>query len=88
MKCYKDGDTPETIVENFDTLKLADVYAVISLYLNRTAEVETYLRNKRRMRTKSRPENRSRDAAAARASREDFGSACAWEAERNASSGQ
>ena len=27
-----DGDTPEQIVQDFDTLKLADVYAVIACY--------------------------------------------------------
>src|SRR4051812_21589826 len=44
VESYKQGATPETIVDCFDTLQLADVYAVISYYLNHTEEVEAYLR--------------------------------------------
>ncbi|MFO0810442.1 MAG: DUF433 domain-containing protein [Gemmataceae bacterium] len=44
IECYQQGDTPEAIVESFDALQLADVYAVISYYLNHTAEVDAYLR--------------------------------------------
>jgi uncharacterized protein (DUF433 family) len=44
VESYKEGDSPETIVEDFDTLQLADVYAVITYYLNQTEEVEAYLR--------------------------------------------
>ncbi|MDQ3650599.1 MAG: DUF433 domain-containing protein [Acidobacteriota bacterium] len=40
------GESPEGIVESFDSLKLADVYAVISYYLNHKAEVETYMRER------------------------------------------
>lgn len=41
---YQQGDTPEQILEGFPTLKLADIYAVITYYLNNQAEVDTYLR--------------------------------------------
>jgi len=44
INAYKCGETPERIVEVWDSLKLADVYAVISYYLGHTEEVETYLR--------------------------------------------
>jgi hypothetical protein len=37
------GATPEQIVMDFDTLKLADVYAVIAYYLRNEPEVEAYL---------------------------------------------
>jgi uncharacterized protein (DUF433 family) len=40
---HKQGESPEEIVDAYDSLKLADVYAVISHYLNHTDEVETYL---------------------------------------------
>jgi uncharacterized protein (DUF433 family) len=41
---YLNGSTPEQIVENFDTLRLADVYAVLAYYLTHQREVEEYLR--------------------------------------------
>jgi uncharacterized protein (DUF433 family) len=43
ITAWKQGDSPEQIVENFDVLDLADVYAVISYYLNHRPEVEQYL---------------------------------------------
>ena len=36
--------TPEEIVEAYDTLRLADVYAVISYYLEHRDEVDEYIR--------------------------------------------
>lgn len=44
---HTQGDTPEQIQESFPTLKLADIYAVISYYLNHQAEVEAYLQQRR-----------------------------------------
>jgi uncharacterized protein (DUF433 family) len=41
---YKAGQTPEQIVEAYDSLRLADVYPLIVYYLNHTTEVESYLR--------------------------------------------
>ena len=46
IEAYQDGATPETIVQWFDSLRLADVYAVISYYLNHKDEVEAYLRER------------------------------------------
>jgi uncharacterized protein (DUF433 family) len=40
---HQQGRTPEQIHESFPTLKLADIYAVISYYLNNRAEVDAYL---------------------------------------------
>src|SRR5262245_40012006 len=42
---YRAGESPEAIVEAFDTLRLADVYAVISYYLDHKEEVDGYLRD-------------------------------------------
>lgn len=39
----KQGASPEQIVEDFDVLDLADVYAIISSYLNHRVEVEQYV---------------------------------------------
>lgn len=43
VHAFEDGATPEGIVERYDTLHLADVYAVLSWYLRHKAEVEDYL---------------------------------------------
>jgi uncharacterized protein (DUF433 family) len=40
---FKQGVTPEQIVLQFDTLELADVYAVIAYYLRHQDDVEAYL---------------------------------------------
>jgi hypothetical protein len=40
---FQDGATPETIVQQFPSLKLADVYAVIGYYLGHREEMEAYL---------------------------------------------
>src|SRR5208283_3846711 len=41
---FKAGATPEAIVQSYDTLNLADVYAVVSRYLADPAPFEDYLR--------------------------------------------
>src|SRR5215207_1935209 len=43
IKRYRIGDSPEQIVEAYDTLQLADVHAVISYYLSNQTDVEAYL---------------------------------------------
>lgn len=44
IAAFQQGDTPEQIVDSFNVLTLADVYAVIAYYLNHREEVEAYLR--------------------------------------------
>jgi hypothetical protein len=44
LDAFKAGETPEAIVQSYDTLKLADVYAVVSRYLADPAPFEDYLR--------------------------------------------
>ena len=41
---FKDGATPEEIVESFDSLQLADIYTIIAYYLGHKEEVEEQLR--------------------------------------------
>jgi uncharacterized protein (DUF433 family) len=41
------GATPEQIVQQYDTLELADVYAVIAYYLRHREEVELYLQEQK-----------------------------------------
>src|ERR1019366_3034933 len=46
VHAFEDGATPEGIVQSYDTLQLADVYAVLTWYLRHKADVNDYL-NKR-----------------------------------------
>lgn len=46
VHAFEDGATPEAIVQSYDTLPLADVYAVLTWYLRHKAEVEDYLRRR------------------------------------------
>ena len=43
IRAFQDGATPETIVQRYSTLALADVYAVVTYYLRHRSEVEEYL---------------------------------------------
>src|SRR6266567_2128965 len=43
IKQYLMGNSPEQIVDSYDTLQLADVHAVISYYLSNRSEVDAYL---------------------------------------------
>jgi uncharacterized protein (DUF433 family) len=45
---FLDGATPEQIIQDFDTLKLADVYAVIAYYLTNRPAVDAYLDDQRK----------------------------------------
>lgn len=48
VHAFEDGATPETIVQQFDTLRLSDVYAVIAYYLRHRDEVDAYLERRER----------------------------------------
>jgi uncharacterized protein (DUF433 family) len=41
---YKEGATPEEIVDAFDSLRLSDVSTIVAFYLDHKEEVEEYLR--------------------------------------------
>lgn len=43
IAAFAQGSSPEQIVEDYDSLELGEVYAVISYYLQNREEVETYL---------------------------------------------
>ncbi|MGV0029099.1 DUF433 domain-containing protein [Phormidesmis priestleyi] len=57
---FKQGATPEEIVEQFSSLDLADVYAVISYYLRHQDEVEAYLQEQQKFAQQVREENERR----------------------------
>jgi uncharacterized protein (DUF433 family) len=44
---YENGMTPEDMVRAYDTLVLADVYAVIAYYLRHPDEVRSYLKRRK-----------------------------------------
>jgi hypothetical protein len=44
LRAFQAGATPEAIVQSYDTLNLADVYAVVSRYLAAPGPFEEYLR--------------------------------------------
>src|SRR5262249_833145 len=46
IAAFQEGATPETIVQQYPTLGLADVYAVIGYYLYHRLEVHTYLQQR------------------------------------------
>jgi uncharacterized protein (DUF433 family) len=48
VRAFGDGATPEGIVQRYDTLSLADVYAVIAYYLRHRSAVEAYLEQRER----------------------------------------
>lgn len=43
VAAFKRGESPEAVHEDYDTVSLADVYAVFSYYLRHRADVEEYL---------------------------------------------
>ncbi len=43
IRAFQRGQTPEAIVQSFDTLRLSDVYAVVSYYLANPAPFDEYL---------------------------------------------
>jgi len=57
---FGQGATPEQIVEDYDSLELGEVYAVISYYLQNRDEVETYLARRKVEREKLRRQIESR----------------------------
>jgi uncharacterized protein (DUF433 family) len=48
VQAFDAGATPETIVQSYPSLQLADVYAVIGYYLHHRGEIEEYLRQRER----------------------------------------
>jgi len=60
LKTFKNGATAEEIVQSYPSLKLADVYATISFYLNHQQETEIYLQQRQDQAKQVRKMNESR----------------------------
>lgn len=57
---FQNGATPEDIVRSYDTLSLADVYAVIAYYLRHRAEIDAYIAEGERQFADARQRSESR----------------------------
>jgi uncharacterized protein (DUF433 family) len=60
ISAFQEGATPETIVQQYPSLDLADVYTVIGYYLRRPVEISTYLRRRDSQAEATRAENEAR----------------------------
>ncbi len=60
VAAFREGMTPEGIVEQYPTLNLAQVYSVIGYVLSHPEEVEAYLRGRQRFADEVRRENEAR----------------------------
>lgn len=60
VTAFNEGATAEEIAQQYPTLQLADVYAVISYYLRRRSEVGAYLHRRQQQADCIREENESR----------------------------
>ncbi|MBI3465956.1 MAG: DUF433 domain-containing protein [Planctomycetes bacterium] len=60
VHAFNAGATPEQIAQDYPSLELADVYAVISFYLQHVSEVDQYLREQQREAAEVRREMESR----------------------------
>ncbi|MCL4298170.1 MAG: DUF433 domain-containing protein [Anaerolineae bacterium] len=57
IAAFTEGATAEEIVAQYPTLSLADVYAVISYYLQQRTEVDAYLNQRQQMAAEVRQRN-------------------------------
>lgn len=60
ITAFHQGATAETIVQQFSTLNLADVYATIGYYLHHQVDVDRYLADQRREALRVRESNEAR----------------------------
>ncbi|MDX2031572.1 MAG: DUF433 domain-containing protein [Blastocatellia bacterium] len=57
------GDSPETIADNFPVLSLEQIYGAIAFYLAHQIEVDAYLRKAERDYENLQAQSRARDSA-------------------------
>lgn len=60
VQAFGDGATAEEIAQQYPSVRLADIYAVIGYYLQHQADVEAYLRQQRQEAEEVRRENEAR----------------------------
>jgi uncharacterized protein (DUF433 family) len=57
ITAFQQGATPETVVQKFTTLSLADVYLVLAYYLQNQAGLDSYLMEQQALTEAARHEN-------------------------------
>lgn len=57
---FSDGATPEEIVQQYPSLDLADIYAVLGYYLRHRTDVDVYLHRRQQQAQQVRRENEAR----------------------------
>ncbi len=60
VEAFEEGATAEEIVQQYPSLNLADVYAVIGYYLRNRPAVEDYIHQRKQLATEVRRENEAR----------------------------
>lgn len=60
VSAFRDGASAEEIVQQFPSLALADVYAVIAYYLSHKSDVERYLDSRRERAMRIRADNEAK----------------------------
>jgi uncharacterized protein (DUF433 family) len=60
VSAFSDGATAEEIVQQYPSLRLGDVYAVLGYYLRRRPDIEVYLRQRQALTIEVREQNESR----------------------------
>ena len=60
VAAFREGLTPEGIVDEYPSLRLADVYFVVGYFLSHVDEVESYLASRQRQADAVRRENEAR----------------------------
>src|SRR5207248_1784577 len=75
IRAFQRGETPESIVQSYDTLRLPDVYAVVGYYLAKPGPIDEHLRQRdeaaadtrRKIEASQPPRNDLRERVMARA---------------------
>ena len=60
VSAFEEGATAEEIAQQYSSLNLADVYAVIGYYLQNQPEIKAYLRERQRQASNVRKQNEAR----------------------------
>lgn len=60
VAAFREGATAEEIVQQYPTLRLADVYSVIAYYLRHRTSVDTYVDDRARLGEEVRRKNEER----------------------------
>ncbi len=60
IAAFIEGATAEEIAQQYPSVRLADIYSVIGYYLRRHAEIESYLKQRRKQAEETRQQNEER----------------------------